>query len=89
MRIIGKDNNQTENEWIKEKEELLERQKSLEGQRDKVEEQKKKNIENALKKERAKVQGKIQILNWLEIWLIAQRNILVKIKHIYISNVGV
>ena len=79
MRIIGKDNNQTENEWIKEKEELLERQKSLEGQRDKVEEQKKKNIENALKKERAKVQGKIQILNWLEIWLIAQRNILVKI----------
>ena len=55
MRIIGKDNNQTENEWIKEKEELLERWKSLEGQRDKVEEQKKKNIENALKKERAKV----------------------------------
>ena len=55
MRIIGKDNNQTENEWIKEKEELLERWKSLEGQRDKVEEQKKKKIENALKKERAKL----------------------------------
>ena len=55
MRIIGKDNNQTEKEWIKEKEELLERWKSLEGQRDKVEEQKKKKIENALKKERAKL----------------------------------
>ena len=55
MRIIGKNNNQTENEWIKEKEGLLEQWKSLEGQREKVEEQKKKKIENALKKERAKL----------------------------------
>ena len=28
MRIIGKDNNQTENEWLKEKERLLEQWKS-------------------------------------------------------------
>ena len=55
MRIIGKDNNQTENEWIKEKEELLEQWKSLEGHREKLEEQKKKKIENALKRERAKL----------------------------------
>lgn len=55
MRIIGKDNNQTENEWLKEKERLLEQWKSLEDYRDKLEEKRKKKIENALKRERAKL----------------------------------
>tara|TARA_B100001989_G_scaffold91113_1_gene63452 strand:- start:234 stop:758 length:525 start_codon:yes stop_codon:yes gene_type:complete len=48
MKIIGKDKNQSENEWRLEKERLLEEWKSLEEQR-------KKRTENVIKRERTKL----------------------------------